>query len=127
MILPSPLVGYVAAAALAFAGFAGYTVRGWKCKADAARVVEQTVKREKELRDEIYTTAQAYEKAKDKANGLGAERAEAITEAFRDTGVPDSSSPVCIAPDDVVRLLQNSIESINPAPPGESGQPVPNP
>ena len=117
-MLPNPLLLYGGAAALVFAGAAGYKVRDWQCDAATAKAISKAIDQERNARNVVDEKGRDFETAKDNADELGATRATDIRMVYREVAAPPSD---CAVPDNVVRLLQGGVDSANAAASGESG------
>lgn len=108
--IPNPLVLYAAAGALVIGAIGGYKVRDWQCDAAVAKALEKAERVRREMQDEVDRSARDYEAAKDRADGLRAERTTTIERIYKEVPAPDAD---CAAPADIVGLLQGGVDSAN--------------
>lgn len=116
------LLPYVAGGALLAGAGAGYTIRGWQCDAARTDALEKAAEQGEEARNVVGESARTYEAARDQTYRVGATRATEIRTIYREVPVPAAD---CAAPDSLVGVLQNAVDSANAATTGELGRPVP--
>lgn len=119
MVLNSPLIGYVAAAALIVGVGAGWKVRDWQCDAAYAAALEKAEKQRQEMQGKIDEISSSYEQQRNQADMVVAGTRQTIREIYRD--LPDA--PVDCAPDArVIGLLQGNVDNANASASSKSGK-----
>lgn len=110
--IPSPIIIYAAGAAVLAAGIAGYKVRDWQCDAAYAKALEEAQERATEMQEVLDERSRDFEAARDQVNVLASRSGQTIREIYRQIPAPAAS---CAAPDNIVRLLESSINTANAA------------
>lgn len=112
ILLPTLIAGAVSAGA---AGFAGWTIRGWRC--DAALLKEQTarVAAQNQLNEHVLGESLSYEQGR--AQGLqdAGVRENTLREIYRDVKV----SADCEPPAAAVSVLNRAVDAANARVAGE--------
>lgn len=113
-----PYLVYVALAAFAASGVAGWKVRDWQCAAQSAKALEQRAAETARLQGVIDEKSAAYEAERSRAAVVATERTNTIREIFRDAPPAD---PKCTPPPELGRVLSQSVLDANRA--ASIGQP----
>ena len=109
MIIPPWIYLGGAALALSGAGWAGWTVRDWKCEADAAEKMQQAAKDMKAAASKMQGAAQTYEEERSHAETQSVARQSELRTIYRDVRVPVD----CAAPDAARGLLKGAVDAAN--------------
>jgi hypothetical protein len=119
MVMPNPALLYVAGGALLLGAAGGYKVRDWRCDAALTKALEQAVRQQQEMQDEVDTQAESYENARAETYGVGAAVVREVRTIYRE--VP-TASPTCEPDPRVVGLLQERLVSANASASGEPSE-----
>jgi hypothetical protein len=108
----NPIMGYVAAGALAVGLTAGWKVKDWQCDAAYSAVLEKAEKQRQQMQGKIDEVSTLYQSERDKADVVVAGEKQTIREIYK-TLPPVHAD---CAPDvRIVRLLEGSVNRANAA------------
>lgn len=115
----NPLMGYIAAGALAVGAVAGWTVRDWRCDAAYAAALEKAQKQRQEMQETINGISASYESQRDQANVVVGRTTREIREIYKTA----PAAPVSCAVDPrIVGMLESSLADANAAATGKPGE-----
>lgn len=113
----NPLLGYVAAGALAMGILGGWTVRDWKADADYAAALRKAEAEQAKIQQKADESSQKYEEFRDQLDVERMQTRNTVREIYRNVPVRTE----CAAPIPAVGLLAQQIADANAA---ASGEPV---
>lgn len=108
----NPIMGYVAAGALAIGLTAGWKIKDWQCDAAYSKSLEKAEKQRQQMQGKIDEVSTLYQVERDKADVVVAGERQTIREIYKT--LPDVD-PSCVPDVRVVRLLEGGINRANAA------------
>lgn len=112
MVRIDPIMGYVAAGALAIGLTAGWKVKDWQCDAAYSAVLEKAAKQRQQMQGKIDEVSTLYQSERDKADVVVAEEKQTIREIYKTL----PAVPADCAPDvRIVGLLESGVNRANAA------------
>jgi hypothetical protein len=112
MVRIDPIMGYVAAGALAVGLTAGWKVKDWQCDAAYSAVLEKAEKQRQQMQGQIDEVSTLYQSERDKADVVVAGEKQTIREIYKT--LPAVSAD-CAADVRIVRLLESGVSRANAA------------
>jgi len=82
MVRIDPIMGYVAAGALAIGLTAGWKVKDWQCDAAYSAVLEKAEKQRQQMQGKIDEVSTLYQSERDKADVVVAGEKQTIREIY---------------------------------------------
>jgi hypothetical protein len=112
MVRINPIMGYVAAGALAVGLSAGWKVRDWQCDAAYSAALEKSGKRSQQKQGKVNEVSTVYQSERDQADVVVAREKQTVREIYKT--VP--AAPDSCAPDPrLIGLLEGSVNRANAA------------
>jgi hypothetical protein len=112
MVRIDPIMGYVAAGALAIGLTAGWKVKDWQCDAAYSAVLEKAEKQRQQMQGQIDEVSTLYQSERDKADVVVAGEKQTIREIYKT--LPNVSAD-CVPDVRIVRLLESGVSRANAA------------
>ena len=119
MVRINPLMGYVAAGALAIGLTAGWKIKDWQCDAAYSNALEKAEKQRQQMQGKIDEVSTLYQAERDKADVVVAGERETIREIYKT--LPAVSAD-CVPDVRVVGLLEGGLSRANAAASGEPSE-----
>jgi len=112
MVRINPIMGYVAAGALAVGLSAGWKVRDWQCDAAYSKALEKGEKRSQQKQGKVNEVSTVYQSERDQADVVVAREKQTVREIYKTVpAVPDSCAP----DPRLIGLLEGSVNRANAA------------
>jgi len=112
MVRIDPIMGYVAAGALAIGLTAGWKVKDWQCDAAYSAVLEKAAKQRQQMQGKIDEVSTLYQSERDKADVVVAGEKQTIREIYKTL----PAVPATCAPDPrLIGLLEGGVNRANAA------------
>lgn len=112
MVRINPIMGYVAAGALAVGLTAGWKVRDWQCDAAYSAALEKSGKRSQQKQGKVNEVSTVYQSERDQADVVVAREKQTVREIYKTVpAAPDSCTP----DPRLIGLLEGSVNRANAA------------
>lgn len=112
MVRIDPIMGYVAAGALAIGLTAGWKVKDWQCDAAYSAVLEKAAKQRQQMQGKIDEVSTLYQSERDKADVVVAGEKQTIREIYKTLPAVPAD---CAADVRIVGLLEGGVNRANAA------------
>jgi hypothetical protein len=112
MVRIDPIMGYVAAGALAIGLTAGWKVKDWQCDAAYSAVLEKAAKQRQQMQGKIDEVSTLYQSERDKADVVVAGEKQTIREIYKTLPAVPAD---CAADVRIVGLLESGVNRANAA------------
>jgi hypothetical protein len=112
MVRINPIMGYVAAAALAVGLTAGWKIKDWQCDAAYSNALEKAQKQRQQMQGKIDEVSTLYQAERDKADVVVAGEKQTIREIYKTLPAVPAD---CAADVRIVRLLEGGVSRANAA------------
>ena len=119
MVRIDPIMGYVAAGALAIGLASGWKIKDWQCDAAYSAVLEKAEKQRQQMQGKIDEVSTLYQSERDKADVVVAGEKQTIREIYKT--LPAVSAD-CVPDVRVVGLLEGGLSRANAAASGEPSE-----